>query len=36
MLGDENQFMIAFEIHDDFCGFAFEDRHEFSLQDVTL
>ena len=36
VLGDENRFMISFEIRDDFCGFAFEGRHEFSSHEVIL
>lgn len=34
--GDENRFMILFEICDDFCGFAFEGRHKFSSHSVIL
>ncbi len=36
VLGDENGFVMLFEISDDLCGFAFEGRHEFSSHKVIL
>ncbi len=36
VLGDENRFMISFEIRDDLCGFGVEGRHEFSSHEVIL
>jgi hypothetical protein len=36
VLGDEDGFVILFEISDYLCGFAFEGRHEFSSHEVIL
>ena len=36
VLGDENGFVILFEISDYLCGFAFEGRHECSSHEVIL
>lgn len=36
VLGDEDGFVILFEISDYLCGFAFEGRHEFSSHKVIL
>ena len=36
VLGDEDGFVIQFEISKDLCGSAFEGRHEFASHKVIL
>ncbi len=36
VLGNEDGFVILFEISDYLCGFAFQGRHEFSSHEVIL